>query len=403
MINNISLLKPEECCGCRACGDICPRTCISFVTDKEGFYYPSIDDSACIGCGLCRKICPSMHPHLSSNAPSATYVAYTLDREMHRAGSSGGLFGIISTWVIEHGGRVWGAAFDSNLKLHHCSATNRQELASLMKSKYIQSDTAGIYKTIKHDLQCGVTTLFAGTPCQSNGLRNYLGDKYENLIIIDLLCHGVPSQDLFDKSIRWFEHKKNCTVTGFQFRYKERHNRSSHMYKIDYIARGGGEEKSATGFYYDFPAFLYFCKYISLRPSCYECKWSNPHRCGDITIGDFWGIEKIKPYLDAKNGISMLLANTDAGNSVIEKIKDKLYVESVPFEFACKNNGCLLSPAALTASRSRLYNDMYVLSFDDLVKKWLSPKKKLLLDTYYNMPSAVKRIIKAMAGNRLKI
>lgn len=401
MGNNISILPKQECCGCRACGDVCPHKCISFVTDKEGFYYPSIDDSACVDCGLCSKICPSLHPHLSSAQPSATYAAYALDKERHRAGSSGGLFGIIATWVIEHGGKVWGAAFDNNLKLHHCSASNMQELAPLMKSKYIQSDTTGIYKTIKQDLKDGITTLFVGTPCQCNALKNYVGSNDENLIVVDLVCHGVPSQDMFDKSVGWFEHKNNCIVTGFQFRYKEKRNRSSHMYKIEYIAGGG--VKSKIGFYYDFPHHYYFSKYIALRPSCYICKWSQPYRCSDITIADFWGIEKLKPHLDSKQGVSMLLANSDTGNSIIEKIKKQLHVESVPFEFACENNACLHAPATLTASRSRLFNEMQTLAFADVVKKQLTPKRKLMLDIYYNFPSGIKKIIKTIVANRMKL
>ena len=400
MKNNISTLPKQKCCGCRACGDICPHKCISFVTDEEGFYYPSIDDSICVGCGLCSQMCPALQLKLSSEHPIATYAAYALDNEKHRAGSSGGLFGIIAASVIERGGKVWGAAFDDNLKLHHCAASNRQELTPLMKSKYIQSDTTGVYKTIKQDLQNRITTLFVGTPCQCNALKNYIGSNDENLIVVDLICHGVPSQDMFDKSIRWFEQKNSCTVTGFQFRYKEKRNRSSHIYKIDYIERKG--VKSGIGLYYDFPHYYGFSKYITLRPSCYTCQWASPQRCSDITIADFWEIEKIRPHLDSKNGVSMVLVNTNAGKVIIENIKNRLYIESAPFEFACENNGCLHKPTPLKESRNLLFKDLQTLAFDDIVKKHLTPRKKLLFDIYYNIPSGIKKIIKAIATNKLK-
>lgn len=401
MKNNISVLLKQECCGCRACGDICPHKCISFAADEEGFCYPSIDESACIDCGLCSKACPSLHPHLSSEHPAATYAAYALNREKHRAGSSGGLFGIIAAAVIEHGGKVWGAAFDSNLKLHHCSAANMQELGPLLKSKYIQSDTTGVYKAIKQDLHDGITTLFVGTPCQCNALKNYIGGNDENLIVVDLVCHGVPSQDMFDKSIRWFEHKHNCSVSGFKFRYKEKRNRSSQIYRIDYSTNGS--EKSHVGLYYEFPHYFGFSSYKTLRLSCYQCKWAKPFRCGDLTIADFWGIENLRPHLDSKDGVSLLLANNDAGTALIEKIKYHLHIEEAPFDYACKKNGCLQGPTQLKESRTALFSDLQNMNFDEVVKKHLSPRRKLLFDIYYNIPSGVKRIIRAMAGNRLKL
>lgn len=401
MRNNISTLPKQECCGCRACGDSCPHQCISFVTDKEGFYYPSIDGSACVDCGLCSRICPSLHPHLSSEYPAATYAAYALDQEKHRAGSSGGLFGIIATSVIEHGGKIWGAAFDSNLKLCHCSAANIQELGPLMKSKYIQSDTTGVYKTIKQDLHNDITTLFVGTPCQCNALKNYIGGNNENLIVVDLVCHGVPSQDMFDKSIRWFEQKHDCSVSGFKFRYKEKRNRSSHIYKIDYSVRG--RKKSKIAIYYDFPHYYGFSKYITMRPSCYSCKWAKPYRCSDITIADFWGIEELRPHLDSKEGVSMVLANTNAGKLLIENIKHHLHIEDAPFDYACKNNGCLQRPTQLKESRMALFGDLQNMNFDEVVKKHLTPRRKFLFDIYYNIPSGVKKIIRAIVGNKLEL
>lgn len=402
MKNNISTLPKQECCGCRACGDICPYNCISFATDEEGFYYPYIDESVCIECGLCSKVCPSLHMYLSSEQPATAYAAYALDKEKHRAGSSGGLFGIIAASVIEHGGKVWGAAFDNNLRLRHCSAANMQELRPLMKSKYIQSDTTGVYKTIKQDLRNGITTLFVGTPCQCNALKNYIGNDDENLIVVDLVCHGVPSQDMFDKSIRWFEQKHNCRVTGFQFRYKEKRNRSSHIYKIDYTTKKGAK-KTHVGLYYDSPHFYGFSTYKTLRLSCYQCKWAQPSRCGDLTIADFWGIDKIRPYLNPRQGISMILANTSVGKSVLEGIKGKIYSEAASLEYACQNNSSLHAPARLNASRSALFSDLQKINFDEVVKKHLTPRRKFLFDIYYNLPSGVKKITRAIAGNKMKL
>lgn len=206
MANNINTLAKVECCGCRVCGDICPTKCISFIPDVEGFIYPSANENQCISCGLCISSCPEINQLYNKRCDScfACYATNTSDRE---AGSSGGIFGLLAKEIISKGGSVWGAGFNDNLELIHREARTLSDLYILFKSKYIQSNPSSVYVRIKDEIKKGNPCLFSGTPCQCNALRNYVGEA-ENLILIEIICHGVPSQYLFDKHIKWIEKKK---------------------------------------------------------------------------------------------------------------------------------------------------------------------------------------------------
>ena len=208
MLNSksIDILQSQDCCGCAACVDTCPQKCISMRKMQDGFMYPVIDGSVCNNCGLCAKKCPSLSP--SMNLPQATASSvYAKSIAQRDSGSSGGVFGILAEFVLNEGGKVWGAAFDEKLYLVHKCALHEKELAPLLKSKYIQSDLSGVYRQVLQDLKIGRFTLFCGTPCQCNALKNYVGSHTDKLLLVDFVCHGVPSQDLFDKTIDWYEKK----------------------------------------------------------------------------------------------------------------------------------------------------------------------------------------------------
>ncbi|MDE5628524.1 MAG: Coenzyme F420 hydrogenase/dehydrogenase, beta subunit C-terminal domain [Muribaculaceae bacterium] len=397
---NISILPHNDCCGCRACGDVCPVSCISFNKDNEGFLYPCVNNDTCIHCGKCTKTCPELKQDFN-NVPDNVMAAFALSNTARQAGSSGGLFGLIAESVINKGGKVWGAAFDDNLQLRHICATTIVGLEPLLRSKYLQSDTSGCFKQIAKDLKNGTLTLFCGTPCQCNALRNYVGEN-RNLYLIDLICHGVPSQDLFDKSIAWFEKKNKCKVNRFIFRSK--YKGALHPQAFTCQCSVNGKQKNVNGLHYQFPFYFGFQKYITLRPSCYTCKWARSERSGDITLGDFWGIDKLEPSLDPKQGLSEVLVNTQKGHELMRDIIDveKVWTKEFTFNQVAGENGCLHGPTKMKPERAELFRDLQTMSFDDIVKAHFVSKRQWIFDLYYGMPGFLRKIIRKVMDKRMK-
>ena len=401
MLNSksIDILQSQDCCGCAACVDTCPQKCISMRKMQDGFMYPVIDGSVCNNCGLCAKKCPSLSP--SINMPQATvFAVYAKSIAQRDSGSSGGVFGILAEFVLNEGGKVWGAAFDEKLHLIHKCALHEKELAPLLKSKYIQSDLSGVYRQVLQDLKIGRFTLFCGTPCQCNALKNYVGSHTDKLLLVDFVCHGVPSQDLFDKTIDWYEKKYKVKVTSFTFRYKGK----GVKHPQSYMCMHEGDTKPHIGLHYQFPYYFGFQKYITLRPSCYSCKWATLSRSGDITLGDFWGIEKYNKSLHSSEGVSMVIANTQRGRAIFDSLLNtgQLICEEVPVDYAVSNNGCLSAPSKLKTEREDFFIDMQSLSFDDVVNKYLTPRKKWIFDVYYAIPTFLRKIVRRLMEKRMK-
>lgn len=397
--NSISTLLKTECVGCRLCGDVCPKQSISYSEDHEGFYYPIVDDSTCVSCGLCAKVCPSLAIHYNE-CSDKSYAVFANDAEIRKSGSSGGLFRLLAEVVLSARGRVWGASFDEELRLVHSKADNLTELQPLLKSKYIQSNLTGVYAQIKKDLQKGVKTLFCGTPCQVNALKNYVGRDFEDLITIDFVCHGVPSQNLFDKTIRWYEEKHNVKVDWFQFRYKSKEIKHPQSYALHHK----GEKDIHIGLHYQFPYYFGFQKYITLRPSCYQCKWACAERPGDITLGDYWGIEKYIPHLNAKEGVSMILCNSPKGYSFLEKLKleNAITVYDLSLKNAVDNNGCLRGPSTIKSERGLFFQHLQHWDFNRVVKEHLTPKKKWIFNLYYRIPKTLRNIVRMIMDKRMR-
>lgn len=401
MIGNksIAFLPKEECTGCRLCGDCCSKSSISFKEDEEGFFYPMVDEETCVNCGLCAKVCPALHveKYVRGEKSYAVYANEALKRE---AGSSGGFFGLLAERVL-NAGVVWGAAFDDGLKLIHRKADNSQELMPLLKSKYIQSNLTGVYAQIKKDLKAGVLTLFCGTPCQVNALKNFVGrGDDEKLILVDFVCHGVPNQRLFDMSIRWYEEKYKVKVEWFQFRYKGKGVKHPHAFAL----RHKGEGKVRIGLHYQFPYYFGFQKYMTLRPSCYQCKWACGERTGDVTLGDYWGIEKFLPQLNAKDGVSMILCNTKKGEELLNAltVEKRVEVHTLSLENAVECNGCLQGASPMKKEREVFFQHLRESEFKQVVSEHLTPKKKWIFDLYYGIPKPIRDIVRKVMDKRMK-
>ena len=397
---SITSLSKSSCTGCKMCGDVCPKHCISFKEDIEGFFYPIVDEDKCIDCGLCAKKCPALNVNLKEKTDNA-YSAYASDKYYKDTGSSGGVFSVLASYVINYGGVVYGAAFNDRLILSHRRIVEIDDLRPLCKSKYLQSDCSGIYSNVKKDLQDGSLVLFVGTPCQCQALQNYVGDNLrKNLLVVDFVCHGVPNQKLFDENLKWND-KKFGKVSSVEFRYKG--SKVQHPQTLKLVYEKKGKNKAILRIHYEDPFYFGFQKHITLRPSCYQCQWAKPERCSDITLADFWGIEKVNIGLDSKKGVSCLLLNTEKGRDCYDKIKQKLDgLNALPIDFAVKNNGCLGSATLKPKNRDSFFNDWKNEGYDAVVAKYLTSKRKWVFDLYYNIPKPIRKIVRKLMENRMK-
>ena len=334
-----------ECTGCRACADVCPKQCIAICEDRDGFAMPKVDKDTCINCGLCENVCPTLNHQVKSYEDQKCYAVYHKDDEIRAEGSSGSVFFALAELIIQkQGGAVYGAAFDENLQLHHIRATDMAGVRLQMKSKYIQSDTTGIYKQVLADLQEGREVLFVGTPCQCQALHNMTAAKLrERLLLADIICHGVPSQSLFNKSIQQFEKKNKCKVTSFSFRKKTKE--SLRNYKLTYTT-ADGNTLTKVGDLDEIPFCVGYFNHWSIRNSCYACMHRGVERAADVTLGDFWGMKEIHPELeDFEKGYSSLIVNTEKGKRIVEQLSS-CAVEEIPggVQFVTAHNRAYTKP-----------------------------------------------------------
>lgn len=387
----------KDCCACGACLNICPKQAITMQKDEYGFLYPQIDESKCIKCGLCLKICAFQNSELK-NVPIKTYAAQSNNTDLKES-ASGGIFASIATNVLREGGVVYGAAMEmenDKLTVRHIAVENDADLIKLQGSKYVQSSTEKVYQDVKKKLNDNRLVLFSGTPCQVDGLNSYLGKKYENLITMDIICHGVPNNQMFQDYISLLEEKYKDKIIDFKFRDK---------------TKGWG--LTAKGYTAIIPAnvssyyYMFLKSYIN-RDSCYSCKYACKNRCGDITIGDYWGIEKAHPEalkedvcgLDYKKGISCLIVNTEQGIKFLKKYKSDLRLLNSCFERVGKYNKQLNYPSKVNFNHREKILNLYIAdhnfkNFENLLQftfivnklknimpKWFKNQIKKLLKRY---------------------
>lgn len=307
----IQIKDKSDCCGCTACASICPKDAMTMEPDTLGFKYPKVDLSKCIDCGLCEKVCAfndSYDKSLNLKEPEIYAVRH---KDMHEieTSRSGAAFIAISDFVLENGGIVYGVGYKEHFKVTHKRATTKWERNEFKGSKYVQSDLDGIFRQVKEDLKQGNTVLFSGTPCQTAGLNSYIGKKLrENLVLVDIVCHGVPSPYIWRDYLAYVENKYKSKVVKVDFRDKSRIGWSGHIESFVFDNGNKIESKIYTDLFY---------QHIMLRPSCGYCHYTNFNRPSDFTIADYWGWERINPNFNKDDkGVSLVLINTRKGVSV---------------------------------------------------------------------------------------
>ena len=400
--------KTKDCCGCGACAYICPQNAIMMKLDSCGAYYPTIDGEKCIGCNLCINTCAFKAPQ--QNHIEKAYAAVNNNEMQLHISSSGGAFASIASYFLDQGDAVCGVIMDlerDDDKIHHCLITKSEELSSLQGSKYGQSRVFDIYSVCDELLKDNKRILFTGTPCQVNAFKQLFKQYSDQIFTLDLVCHGVPGNKLFDDYIRFIESKTGYKITSFVFRDKDYGWGCNGKYSSVSVVNDGEEQRmkleckeiSSSSSYYH-----YFLSGDIYRDSCYECPFASSERSGDLTIGDYWGIDKCNPELLFENngpflkekGISCILVNTEKGSDLL--LKDNLYCSLVEVDKAdvIRGNTQLNHPIELTDKREKIMTSYRIHGYAGIEKRFSSEikQKKIRNAVSRIIPKSVKQLIK---------
>lgn len=352
----------NKCCGCTACAASCPFGAITMVRDDEGFQYPQIDSARCTDCGICRKVCAFNNVPAEKPASQAVYAAKHKSDAVKMTSTSGGVFTALSDTVLERGGTVYGAAYSDDMHVRHERATTNEQRDAFKGSKYAQSDLNTIFSMVKSDLNDGKTVLFSGTPCQTDGLRNFLKYETQNLILCDMICYGVPSPIIWEEHVLFLEKKHKSCLVSYTFRSKK-YGWNKPVEEGTY-QNGRTDSKSLVSQIF---MRLFYQRRI-LRPSCHVCPYTCSRRPSDITIADFWGIEKNMPDFYDRHGVSLVLVNTDKGRTLLNSATGDIELKTGDIETCMRHN--LQSPTAAAPDREQFWTDFRDNGYVFVLKKY---------------------------------
>jgi coenzyme F420-reducing hydrogenase beta subunit len=363
-------LRKEECCGCSACFNICPTDAITMEPDEEGFLYPLINQEECIDCRKCVNCCPILNENnFKEERVPDLYVSKHKSKEVLLSSTSGGMFAALSDAILRQGGVVYGVDFDDEFKVLHKRAENLEQRDRMKFSKYVQSNLTDIFTQIKEDLIDGKSVLFTGTPCQTAGLRGYFKNSRlaEKLYVCDLICHSIPSPLIWEEFKKYLEKENGGKLTNIQFRSKiidwtRENSNKTFMFKTT-----AKDEYIFDERYYK----LFFGLKTIVRPSCSECRFTDVHRASDITIADYWGIEKYAPeWMDLK-GVSLMLINNEKGDKLLDMIGQDIYFEKRPLQEALNEQQRLSRPVERPANRDEFWKIYKEKGFEYIMENML--------------------------------
>ena len=364
----ISIQNKIDCCGCNACGDICNRNAITFKTDNEGFWYPEVDKEKCNNCGLCEKVCPMLQQadFIQRYDEPVVYAAYSKDEHIRLDSTSGGMFSTLALELYKQNAYVGGAVYNEDHTVSQIISQDCNKLDEIRSSKYLQSKSEGIYKQIKTALNRGERVLYCGCPCQIQALYKYIGRDHDNLITCDFICRGVNSPKVFLKYMDMLEKQFQAKAIKIKFKAKKW---GWHNFSLRVNFANGKEYCKDR--WHD----LFFIGYLQsgnfARPSCYECPFKGFPQKGDITLADFWGIEKIDSTMDQDKGTSLVMINSDKGKLLFDSVKDNIVWRQFTMKDAEKGNPAInhsIKPA--NQDREAFFMDLDKMPFDLLAQKF---------------------------------
>lgn len=423
----IKILNKQDCCGCSACVQRCPKQCITLHEDEEGFLYPQVDMVTCINCGLCEKVCPVLH-QAEERAPLEVYAAKNPNEEIRHESSSGGIFTLLAEQIIDAGGVVFGVKWNEHFEAVHAFTETKEGLAAFRGSKYVQSQVGDTFKQAEKFLKQGRQVLYSGTPCQIAALKLYLRKEYENLLAVDIICHGAPSPGVF----RWYLSEEITQEAARQSGEKIQFRSSlpiPSIAKADVLAREQGfkiedirfrdkrvgwkkfsfvlslkplskvitaGEKNSVSLSYILHENSFmkgFLRNIYLRPSCYACPAKGGKSGSDITLADYWGIQHLMPKFDDDRGVSALTINTEKGQKAMQTIDAE--IRSTPYDDLCTKNPSLLNSCSIPAKRSHFFATSkkgFHQRIDDICH--VSLKQRIKTKLYYSASKILNKQIK---------
>lgn len=358
----LNICAKEKCIGCEACSNICPKGCISFKQDNEGFFFPVIDKNQCVDCKLCQRVCPVNSTPKFHQSPQQVFAAWALDDEIRKSSSSGGLYSVFANYCLLHDGVVNGVYFNDELFAVHGLFNDFESVKACRGSKYVQSRPGTIYKQVKEQLKKGKTVFFTSTPCQVNALYSFLGSDYDNLYTCDFICHGVPSPQYLKTCLQKItSNAKNISKITFRDLSKWGN------YRIKVVADGKEVQENVIANTYS----TFFLSGLTCRYSCYTCPFAQAARVSDITLGDFWGIGKYFPFpYDTENGVSLVICHTPKGYKLLQKVRDQLFLQKRSLKEAARGNQQLNTHISLPFQRKSFYLDAENLSPNEMLAKY---------------------------------
>ena len=359
------MVEENRCCGCGACSNICPKDAIKMEYSIEGFKLPVIDKSKCMNCNLCDKVCPITHTeYILFNAPIKVYGVKHKSMEIRMQSRSGGIFTAVSDWILNNSGVVYGCRMENNWTAVHDRADTQEARDRFRGSKYIQSEMRDIYKKVESDLKAGKRVLFSGTSCQVAAMKEYCTIKrltLDNLYLVDIVCHGVPSPLVWKRYLKWLSGGKLEKIKDIDFRNKKKYGWFSHVETIIL------DDKKIDSTIF---AELFYSHNI-VRKSCFECPYKQISHPGDLTIADYWNVDIAIPKINDNKGVSLVLVNSEKGMKLFTESAGNIYLYEG--EMSKSMQPPFQGNYEMPISRCQFWNDYETLSSEELFRKY-APK-----------------------------
>lgn len=371
----IKFNRKQDCCGCTACASICPKKCIRMQEDNEGFLYPETDTTLCVNCNACNNVCPVINKK-DRRTPLQSYAAINKDSETLLKSSSGGVFSSLAEYILSLGGVVFGAVWDED-KVVHTYIDILVELYRMRGSKYVQSDLKDSFRQARQFLNEGRLVLFSGTPCEIGGLKSYLHKEYDNLLTVDVACHGAPSPKVMSLYLSELKKKYGNEV------------------KLDFRSKPDGWQNYKVTAYTGDKHFFYegqkenifmkgFLRELYSRPSCHECAFKEFRSQSDITLADFWGVQDIFPEMDVHNGVSLVLLNSENARKLFSCLHNSINTKQVSINDALGKNGALLHTEDPHPEREYFFRKLGRVEVYKLIDKCITLRKITKLRLLFN-------------------
>lgn len=371
----IKIDKKENCCGCTACVAICPKSCIEMKEDLEGFLYPQVDEKKCVECGACERVCPIKNVVKENMVSQKAYLVQNKNEEIRLDSSAGGAFSAIASTILNRGGVVFGAAYDENFQVKHTYVENVDDIRKFRNSKYVQSDLGNTFEIVKGFLKKGRWVCYSGTPCQIEGLASFLGKTYKNLILVDVVCHGVPSPLVWNRYLE-FQQVKECKPDNIRFRDKF----YGYKYSTMSIIRDGKNIYHA-GAQLD-PMLRAFFSDICDRPTCYKCPFKKRYRVSDITIWDCFSVYDFNKKIDDDKGTTRVLCHTKKGQEIIESSAGYIQCFEVEPDRLVSGVKEMFQSVSYNPKRNQFMSDAKEMLAGDLFQKYYPITYKIKIKTW---------------------